>query len=454
MSGHLDHSSDNENTKWLTVFELTFFAFVLVLRVASTPTANLSYVVLALYAVGGRANAIRALFVSWILTVFNPGIAAEATQGAVGRYLVIICAAVAVFFHSVYSSNYFLVRRETFYTLALGLFLVSHSLFISSIQDVSLLKSLSWGVATVTLISAWMGVSSAERARLSSQLFFGLSWLLVLSIPLLFLEVGFLRNGTGFQGIFNHPQVFGPTAALVGAWAAARMFSTSRPRWDCLLFVFLCLALVVLSESRTAGFAMVLGALGAIIVIPFMRNEKLESVAPGLLSPRFAAASLIGVAVLAVAGPFFSERIESYLLKRGQSASLAAAYEESRGGLISKMWENIERSPFEGIGFGVASDPGNMEIHRDPVLGLPTGAAVEKGVLPLAVLEEVGLFGFFAVLLWLWLFLRRSAEGGIISLSVFFTAVLLNMGEAALFSPGGFGLLLLIALGFSISEKA
>lgn len=41
----------------------------------------------------------------------------------------------------------------------------------------------------------------------------------LLSLPLLVHPLGYLRNGTGFQVILNHPQVFGPTMALLCAWA-------------------------------------------------------------------------------------------------------------------------------------------------------------------------------------------------------------------------------------------
>ena len=95
-----------------------------------------------------------------------------------------------------------------------------------------------------------------------------------------------------------------------------------------------------------------------------------------------------------------------------------------------------------------------MVISVDPVLGLPVGAAIEKGVLPLAVVEELGIPGALAVLAWIWLLVRRSIKGaGLVPLALLFTALLLNMGEMMLFSPGGMGLLMLVVIGLAASEK-
>jgi hypothetical protein len=40
-----------------------------------------------------------------------------------------------------------------------------------------------------------------------------------------------------------------------------------------------------------------------------------------------------------------------------------------------------------------------------------------------------------------------------VPIALLFTALLLNMGEMMLFSPGGMGLLLLVVIGFVASEK-
>jgi len=239
----------------------------LFMRLASTPTANLSYLLLAAYALLGRAQAIQALALSWLFTMLNPGIAAEATQGSVGRYAVLLAASASVFLRSWQFHNSIKVRPATLATLLLGLFFVGHSWFFSPMVDVSVLKAVSWTLTMSTLIAAWAGLAVGEREALARYIFGGLIVVMLVSLPLLPLQVGYLRNGNGFQGVLNHPQAFGPTMALLGAWAAGHLFGVKRPPWLHVVLVGICLVLVILSETRTAGLALLLGVGLAVFLI-------------------------------------------------------------------------------------------------------------------------------------------------------------------------------------------
>jgi hypothetical protein len=117
------------------------------------------------------------------------------------------------------------------------------------------------------------------------------------------------------------------------------------------------------------------------------------------------------------------------------------------------MGENIREHPLLGIGFGIASFPEDFVVERDTLLGLPVSATTEKGVLPVMVVEELGALGALAFVLWLWIILRKSAtRGGLVALAVIWTALLLNIGEAMLFSPGGMGLLLMILIAWGVNS--
>ena len=154
-----------------------------------------------------------------------------------------------------------------------------------------------------------------------------------------------------------------------------------------------------------------------------------------------------------ITGPFLIDRLGGFISKRGEVSSLGDAYDNSRGFLIGQMWENIEREPWKGVGFGIASDSGAMDIKRDSVLNIPIGASIEKGVMPLAILEEVGVIGFILVMSWLLFCVRRSVFGGLAPLAVSMTALFLNMGESTFFSPGGFGMLPMIIMGWAFTFR-
>lgn len=428
----------------------------LVLRLASGPTASVSYLVLAVFALFGRQQAILALALSWLFTMISPGLVAEGSGGGAGRYLVILAAAASALLHSGFGVRHLQIRPFTLATMLLSGFLVAHSLLFSPMPDVSLLKALSWGLVMSALVSAWVGLTPQEFDATSRRLFFLLTCIAIASLPLVALPLGYLRNGTGFQGILNHPQAFGATAALLGAWAGARMFGEQRPSWFLIALTGLCLSLVFLTEARTGGLALVLGLGLSLLLSPMFAGRKLLRMVPGLASGRvwlvLGGATAAGLAI----APAISALIERFLTKshRASVSGIFDAYETSRGFLMDAMLANIANTPFRGIGFGMASHPSLMIVERDPVFNLPLGAAIEKGMAPLAVLEEVGVIGACLVAGWVFWLLRSGANGGIAPLAVCLTALALNLGENTLFSPGGQGLLVLVLFGWIFASGA
>src|SRR5690606_22400808 len=200
-----------------------FISLALALRIATESTTIVGYLMLAVYALLGRRQAIEALALSWLFGMFNPGIAAEATAASAVRDVVLLSAATSVLVRSRALRENLRAGRVTTMTLLLGLFFVVHAVLFSPVVDVSVLKAVSWTLAMATLIAAWTGLNEEGRAALADRIFGGLTLLMIVSLPLLTLPVGYLRNGTGFQGVLNHPQAFGPAMALLGAWAAGRM---------------------------------------------------------------------------------------------------------------------------------------------------------------------------------------------------------------------------------------
>lgn len=439
---------ERTNNKWL----LLFFCMVAALRLSSAETANASYLLIAAFSLLGRTQAIQALALSWLFTMLNPALAPEASGASIGRYLVIFAAALSVGWRGLASGSGFSIKKLSLLTLYLGLFMLVHSLLFSAVVDVSVLKVVSWAVVVLTLLSAWQGLAAEQRLALLDQLHWGLVWLLLLSVPLLAIPgIGYFRNGTGFQGLLNHPQAFGPTVALVGVLVGGRMLGDQKPAWRDIALLGLCLVLVVLSEARTAGIAMVLGLVGSALLSPGFAGVSRRRMLPGLRSRRFQAVALVAVLGVVLAGPLLAGKISSYLFKRSDTSSLLAAADASRGALVQKMFENIKKNPWTGIGFGIASEPAYMEVERDPFLGLPLSALVEKGVMPIAVVEELGVFGALAVLGWVWVVLRRGARSGVPQFAVLITLLLVNFGESMFFSVGGMGMLLLVLLTGAVS---
>lgn len=437
----------------MTIWFLLVPAFAIVMRLTSPVTAEFSYAVLAGYALRGRSQAIQALFLSWLFSMLSEGVAPALSFAAAGRYAVIFAAALSMFLRGGMLKRSSRESSLVILTWLLGAFLVIHSSLFSSVVDVSILKSLSFILVFSTLLAAWGGLPPGERKRTERFVFGGLIAVLLVSLPLLPTGLGYLRNGTGFQGVLSHPQVFGPTAAIVGAMVGGRLLENPRPRRRDLALFTMCLVLVVLSEARTAGLALILGLFGAVILLPVFAGVPRRKMLPGIRSRRFIAMAFACLLGVIVAAPFLTNTLQGYMFKHSDASSFVESAELSRGVLLYKMIENVQENPWTGIGFGISSDPTDLVVLSDPFIGLPFSAAVEKGILPIAIVEELGVFGALAMFGYLLVVLSRGARAGAAQFSMLLALLLVNLGESALFSVGGMGMMLLILLTGAISTK-
>lgn len=444
-----------KRTAALNLLQLAILGTALSLRLASSDTVGFSYLLLAGYALTGSAQSIQALAMSWLFAMLSEGVAPLASDVIWARYLVIAGAALSVLLRNALSKRPSSISLPVLHSLALGVLLIFHSMMFSPIPDLSILRALLWTTVMITLLSAWAGLDYQARERLEQQLFGSLVILVLVSLPLAFTDIGYLRNGIGFQGVLNQSQTFGPVVAIVGAWAAGHLLGIAHPRWRDVAFLGLCFVLVVMSEARTAGMALVLGLASAVLVSPGIVGIPARLLMPGLASGRLRALGLIAAISVVAAGPALSDRLNDFVYKRSDSVGLLEILDSSRGGLVQAMIANIEEEPFTGIGFAIASEPLSMVIDREPILELPISGTItiEKGVLPIAVLEELGVFGFLMVTIWVGLMIRRGAKAGVVAFAVMATLLFTNLGESTLFFPGGLGLLILILLAWAVTGK-
>lgn len=428
-----------------------FLLLVVALRLISDASSTVAFLLVAAYAWAGRRQSIIAIFVCFLMVMVNRGLAADASFATTGRYLIFLSAAGANLIRFQWPSGS--AHRIVVATLALGAALCLHSLAISPVVDVSLLKASSWAVVMATLLSAWSSLNHENRSLLAHQIFGGLILVVVCSAPLIFTPVGYYVNGSGFQGVLAHPQTFGPVVSLIAVWGAARLLESKAPKWRNLAFISICAVMIFLSESRIAGGAFVLGLSAAVVAGRFIALRPITELLPGIRSRRLHLIVGLMVAVGVVLSPVLAPKFDAYLSKRTDSTTIAEAYQASRGALIEVMFANIKTNPLTGIGFGIASDYRTMAVERDPILGLPISAAIEKGVMPVAVLEEIGVFGLMGVIAWLAYVLRRAVlNNGIPALAVIFGIVVLNLGENTLFSSGGLGMLTMVLIGWGATE--
>ncbi len=409
-----------------------------------------AWAALAVYALLGPVQAIRALALSWLFASLNPALVNTAAAAAAGRYLVLGAAAVSTGLRARAARRPGALNVVDLWTLLLGAYVLAHSALLSPKAAVSVLKGASWLAAALVAVGGWTKLTAGERERLGRSLLLGLGAVVLAGLPLVAWPAAYMPIAPGFRGPLNHPAQYGIAAALLGAWATARLFEHRRPPPALMALAGACGALAVLAVARTAAVAMVAGVAAALLAAPLAVGRAPASL-PGLRSWRLRA--FIAVAALAVVSrtgdiATFVDGGRLAGLRPAEHVFLLDSFLDSRDIVTGPMLANIRANPWTGIGFGLASAPERTPVARGP-FGIPVSAPVEKGVLPLALLEELGVFGLAAAVAWLGCLVRRAARAGPARLAVCLTIVLINLGESVLMSPGGMGLACLILLGWA-----
>lgn len=428
-----------------------------ILRVASQPTSALAYVVLAGWALTGRRQAILSLFFCWLFNMISHVFCGSPLLAAQLRFVIFFAAAFSVLLHGPSRSSTTKVGGIAAATIPLLILIVVHSMVASLITDVSLLKSMMFSIVFMTVLCGWAWMAPAER-HLTIQTIFGSLMLVVLfGLPMRLVGRGSLGSTNFFCGVIYHSQTMGIIAATVAAALTAQCLTIRPLRWWRVLLLGLAVVELYWTGSRASAVAMA-GGVGLAFIgqlfgsVLFVRGEN-----PRIVAARLGVAGLLFVLLMIVAGREFAGGMRQFVVKYGEkeNASLLEQGMSTRQGLIDMMSENIRRHPLSGIGFGVGSTPDRRaNIVRDPYLGLPLMATVEKGVLPIVILEEFGIPLGVMVYFWIGLLALCASRGGIVPFAVFLTSMLTNLAESSYFAPGGVGLLAIILTGWAVTEPA
>jgi len=443
---------------------LTFFS---VLLRFSTELQFASYLLIAAYSLFGLRQVILSMLLLWIFIMINTTIAGPNTFAQIGRILVLFCASFSVLIHYP-TLSYLKTSKIFFVTFIFFIFLIMHSIFLSAIPLLSISKSLYWVISFLTVYYAWNGLNSEVFSEFSNTFYNLLVGILLVNFLLINSSLGYIKNVELFQGVFDHPNAFGIFCSVVCSLAIGRFFNMRKklPYFD-FFVMLLSFILIILSGSRTAGFSIIISFGLSFVVISFFSSKAKRKLFPFKIIY-----TLSTIVILILSFSFFTNSPYLYnFINKGYDINVNKVteinklniktpsipfiqkssvdyYMDSRGILVSPMLNNIIKQPFKGIGFGVSSCPECMNIVLDPLFGIPISAPIEKGTLPIALMEELGFFGLLLFCIWALTIFRIALVDRKLLLPVFFTLLLINLGENMLFSPGGFGMFVLIIFGW------
>lgn len=407
--------------------------------------ATITYVGLAAWALRGAGASIQALTLTWLITFLNPAIFPGSDHAFMLRWLVVGAAFGRVTLNLLMASAP-TVPRPVIPLLAFVAVAAAASVVTSYILSISVLRLLTFLIGSFTVLCAFH--QSGHKLAQWHDWFTALFVVVILaSAPLMFHEVGSWFRG-GLQGILNHPQAYGVFLAMAVAYAAGRFLFGGHRSWWLLAVAVVGVVSLFESQARVGALAL-FGGLALAVLIQLFRHvvNPVRFRPPKVilaLAPFVGTIILIFAAVGYVPGP-----LHDFVYKYS-APDLAGVFERSRGTFIGRSIENFRESPILGIGFGVPSDPEFLRIRRNPLLGIPVSAPIEKGFAPTALLEENGVVGGFAFLIFLILLLRPVlATESMAPLWLALAGLMVNLGEAVIFSFGGMGMLVWLMLGFS-----
>lgn len=419
-------------------------------KVEATPL----FVLLFFWALRSHVYALQALTFSFLLFFLNPAFFPISSLAGALRLLILGAAIARIFFDVRYS------KVKMSYTLwalvAFSVMVAASSLLFSPIPIISLFKVLSFtlGVAAI-LVAAQL--NRGKSVYWQSWFFTLFLVVLCLSIPTYFIpSVGFAKNGRGFQGILNHPQAFGVFLCPMTAWLSCAFVTRENASILFLWTLFLAWFSLFASQTRTAFLSLILSTLLTLVIMAIFQSRALRNAFARVRQDKRAFTALtlsvlLGLSVALLNLSSIQQGLSDFMSKGVEDASVSEGFQQSRGFVIEKSWENFQKNPLVGIGFGVPSEPSNDKGMGSSIAGIAVSAPTEKGFLPSATVEENGLLGTFFLIIFMGCLLRDCLKKeNFANLCLFLACIGVNIGEMIFFSLGGTGLFMWLLMGLAL----
>lgn len=433
------------DAKWLMLHAILLFALLGCFYLVPASLA-MSYWLLCFLALLSPKLALQALVFAACVRYLNPGLYSFSADIGLASWVILICASLRAMMSFRTHSLTLLSPLWLF-----GLVVFALSAVASSFFGVSVMKLLSFLLGASTAIICAGALTTAQRAALITWLAALLGVIVMASLLTLLVPAIAHHRGAGFQGILNHPQSLGALMAPFVSWLLASIYLQHRSLVSPYLFVAaLFVVIIVLSETRTAMVAVALGLAFTFLhyVVRSGRYLSRHSL-PKNLSKIMLSLVLLTTMTLSLAP--MRDAVLGYVLKRDSANVTEALSSRSHG--IDSQWQHFLARPLEGWGFGIY--PGNnfaKDIHY--FMGIPISAPVEKGFLPTAVLEEVGVVGAILLLFLLFRMIREAASNRDIRwLALLYTCVFVNLGEMVFFSSGGIGMFFWVLMALACTPR-
>ncbi|RIO04081.1 O-antigen ligase domain-containing protein [Mammaliicoccus sciuri] len=365
-----------------------------------------SLIVGVLYIFKGYIGLFKLMFLLILRTNISPGIFFDISDLQIFQIfkwiIIIVGSVIVIVFQTIKIKK---IDKIIIFILIISFYFAVTSLFYSNNISLSMLKITSYVLPLLAFYSSREIIQSKNlKAWVNKILIISL----IMSLTLIFTSVGYLRNGHGFQGIFNNPNMLGIISVISFSLNYTLTTNNKLKYFYLLLYFFV----VIISESRTSLLSMFVLMLIFLFFLENKRSIKILNLILCLLM-----GILIGLSN-------FRNSIIAFFQKGQQSTDIL----HSRDGQLESLKIVLQESPIFGKGFGVPvmTNPINID-----------STIVEAGNLFIALIMFGGIFGLvlFMFFIFYWLkFIKINYIG------IFLSTLLICMGEMVLFSSNSIGL--------------
>jgi len=429
--------------------ELLLVAGVLLAQLKGGIVTTLTLMGLCIWALRGPKHAIQALSLSWLIAFLNPGIFINLEIKIILRWLILLAAFGRVVMHLI--QHRLRASKEIIILLLFFLTTLLFSVIKSYAPIISSLKLSSFTIGVITILLAFE-LTADQKTYWKSWFTTIFLLIIICGSPLYFSELGYFRNGRGFQGLISHPQSYSVFIAPMISWITWRFLFEKDLSYPVIIGVVLGWSSLYASLSRTGMLAALLG-LGLTIIIRSIKKAKLLNTKPHKSINHLYVASICLISIIIIINWSSIYKNSLRFLRKGITGkSVLEIY--NRDIYVKRSINNFMKNPVMGMGFGLSSNPIEHNIKTDKLTGVPISASTEKGFLISVMLEELGIIGSMLIVVLIFTITRPIIEQNYFgALSLLLTCLIVNMGEMVFFSFGGMGLYIWLLIGFARVDK-
>lgn len=413
----------NITIEWILIICL------MILSLINIPLLLLSIILSSIYFLKKQEGLLKLIVILVFRFIINPGLNLEGSEVYIQSFKYLLLFGVSPIYLILILPKWWKqknIRSFLLTTFLIFMLLLIPSLIVSQYPHISFLKLVNYFVPLVIIVIL---------VNIQNNLYNFFTWfstlnkvIIILSLIFIRSPIGYLRNGFSFQGILNHPNLFGITMVIAITVIVLEQFLRKKISKIDVIILIIAIIELLLSNSRTSFISLFVCLFLVFIFSKIKLNIKILTL---LLS-----SLLLG---FLYSLPLVNSYITNYI-RKGQSSDDILL---SRYGQIGNAKYVLNSEPLFGIGFGIPLNRTSISLD-DYVF--------EAGNLLFGIIIFSGLFGLICYIAYILSIIFINKKINFVTLPLFICTLMINMGEMIMFSTNNYGVLCYLLWGLYINK--